>query len=481
MRNDAGPVRLKSALVLVVLKALVSGAVLASGFRSVSDDDFARVVIAQEFARAPAWDPSQTSWLPLPFWLNGAATLLLGRDLWVARGVAVLLGIAATLAVWVAARWLGASRSGALVGAGLAAAFPYSALLGVATVPEAHAAALMTLGAAGIAGNGSQSVRAFAGALALGAACLCRYEAWPVALAGAGVLAVRAAKAREAPLFAAALVAVLPAGLWLLHGKLAFGNAFFFVDRVAAYKHALGGSESWGSALTRYPFDLFLHEPELLLALCVAVAVVWRAGLRAELARYALFALMLASIPLFLTAGALRGGAPTHHGERALLALWFACAVVIGDLVTSAARRFGWRPRARLAAALAMAVLAGSLFVRPNVARETFVDRRYEAEIGTRARAFLSSDGKLAIATNDFGFFAVVAGLGRPEQTVVLRRHDPRQGEPALDFEDTERLAQTLRNAGATLFAAPREHAPAARRLGSPVALNARLVLIDLE
>ena len=56
--------------------ALRSSACLRDGFPiAVSDDDYARVVIAEQWAHAPKLDPSGTSWLPLPLWLNGSAML----------------------------------------------------------------------------------------------------------------------------------------------------------------------------------------------------------------------------------------------------------------------------------------------------------------------------------------------------------------------------------------------------------------------
>ena len=66
---------------ICAVKALVSGVVLWLGFRALSDDDYARVVIAQSFAHAPSLDPSGSSWLPLPFWLYGTILGLAGRAL----------------------------------------------------------------------------------------------------------------------------------------------------------------------------------------------------------------------------------------------------------------------------------------------------------------------------------------------------------------------------------------------------------------
>ena len=71
--GSASAVPLARDLALVALaKAAVSALVLALGFRAVSDDDFARVVLAQEWAHAPRLDPPGTSWLPVPVWIYGA-------------------------------------------------------------------------------------------------------------------------------------------------------------------------------------------------------------------------------------------------------------------------------------------------------------------------------------------------------------------------------------------------------------------------
>ena len=91
---------------IVLLRLLGVLALLGSGFRAISDDDYARTVIAQRFVGAPKLDPSGTSWLPFPFHAMGAAMVLFGRSIEVARWasvvVAVLGGVAlhAGLVAW---------------------------------------------------------------------------------------------------------------------------------------------------------------------------------------------------------------------------------------------------------------------------------------------------------------------------------------------------------------------------------------------
>ena len=148
----------RDAVIVAAAKIAVSAAVLAQGFRALSDDDYARIVIAQRFVADPSLDPSGTSWLPFPFWVYGSVMTLFGRDPTVARATAIALGSAGALLVWVAARWLGASRAGAMLGALLACAFPYSAWLGAATVPEAFTAALVVFVAAAASVPGAPRV-----------------------------------------------------------------------------------------------------------------------------------------------------------------------------------------------------------------------------------------------------------------------------------------------------------------------------------
>src|SRR5688572_6447209 len=224
--------------IVAVTKAAVGCLVLATGFVAVSDDDFARLVIAQRFSAAPSFDPSGTSWLPAPFWVYGGLMTVFGRSIGVARAIAFALGIASALVLLVAGRWLGASRGGALAGALLGALLPHAAWLGVATVPEAWASSLTVLGLASLS---TERSRRLVGGLALLVATWSRYEAWPAAavFVVCCALDLRQRPSRELCI-AAALGAVGPIA-WLFNGALRHGDPLFFVRRVAAYRDALGG------------------------------------------------------------------------------------------------------------------------------------------------------------------------------------------------------------------------------------------------
>ena len=105
------------------------------------------------------------------------------------------------------------------------------------------------------------------GAVALTAATLSRYDAWPVA---AGFAALSAWDARRAVgrdrarlLFAAGFAAFGPLA-WIAWNQAAHGDAFVFIARVAAYKQALGGSDPGALArVLEYPSAALGQEPEL--------------------------------------------------------------------------------------------------------------------------------------------------------------------------------------------------------------------------
>lgn len=465
---------------LIVAKLAVGAVVLASGFHAVSDDDFARVVIAQRFAEAPALDPTGTSWLPLPFWIYGVAQRWFGATLLVARVTAIVLGVASVLALLVAGRCLGLRPRAAWLGALIAAVLPYSAYLGVATVPEAPAAALTVLGAATLALTGPERI---AGALALTLACASRYESWAVAIAFAAISLWQAARSRAPRLALAGLTALLFPVAWLLHGVVWHGDPWFFVARVAAYQSALGVRAPTAlEALLRAPRALVQHEPELFAALLVlgtALALVARGRGLPELRESRALgpALALLSVLALLVAGDLRGSAPTHHGERALLPLWYGAALLLGYLLDRALE-LATRPRATALSAGALSVVVTAATLRPAFPRDGFANRAAEIAIGERARA--RGIERLAIDAPDYGFFAVQAAFGSPSRTHVLDTRDPRAPRSSDRVQDDPAgLARSLVAQEIRWLATPTAHASTA--LGVVRETHAGWALVELR
>jgi hypothetical protein len=436
---------------LFAARGLACVAAWLQGFRALSDDDYARISIAQRFAHSPHFDPSGTSWLPAPFWAYGAAFRGFGTALSVARTTAIVLSLAATILVYCAARVLGASKAGATLGAAFSCLIvPYSTYLGLAAVPEVPCAALLLFAAATLA-RGEPALRAL-GALSLLAASLSRYEAWPIALVFAAFCVWDAFRARTFVFAGCAALAIAGPVLWLALGRVEHGNALFFIARVTAYRRALGNDDA--SPLRRlleYPVSTFSAAAELCGVLLV-VSMLTR-NTKREALSYGRCALALLGMLAFLMLGSVRDGVPTHHAARVLLPIWFFGCVVAGSRAAQLVSAMSGGTRV----AVGVVILAWTWVVTPRVLPSDAVARRTsELEVGRAARAIASSD--LAIDTPDYGYFAVQAGFGAPAATSVLDEHDPRR--PILSpFSSAPTLDRTLRERGARFVIVTREHA----------------------
>lgn len=428
--------------VIAAVKTVVSLALLWSGFRAISDDDFSRVAIAQLFAVHPQLDPSGSSWLPLPFWVYGGAMKAFGVSLAIAQLTALVLGVYSAVAVWFAAGRLGLSPRAALLGSLVAACIPHSALYGAAMVPDYPSAALALVASATLSARPGPG-RAL-GALAACLGTLCRYETWPIAcvvVAFALLDARREHRARREQRWLLGSAALAPAGAlaWMLHGLWHHHDAVFFFKRVSAYRHALSDEAlPWFVRLLKHPAALFSGEPELLLVvggllLAVGLAMGARNWPHQMWVRPAW---ALGSVVGFLVVGDLSDGSPTHHEERTLLVVWLGLSLLAGDLADRLwdwmATRFKQRAvlsRAALIAVIGMCIAAG-MVLRPRLGRtESFVDRSKEIAIGQIAALVVPQGERLAVHTEDYGYFAVEAAFGRPTDSAPLMKRDPRRPE----------------------------------------------------
>jgi hypothetical protein len=365
--------------------------------------------------------------------------------------------------VYLAARAAGVVRWCAVVGVVLAMTTPWNAWLGVATVPEALTGALVASGAIAV---GVRKARGWA-AFGLLCAALSRYEAWPVCAvlgavcgvgalrglwqarggAGGGVRATADAKpagargdqdelSRAWDLWgrnlACAGIATAGPLLWMAWNGHVHDGPLHFLRRVVAYRDRVapvGGTE----ALVAFPRALLQGAPEI-----VGVAALGTIGLALDPELRRRWACPLATtgaLVAFLIAGDWRGGAPTHHPERALLAAWWVLAVFGVDGVRAVARRLAWaRPKreAWAAAAAAAAVMSwgwGLTRIRtipgsgPDEARDTQVALGTElAERGVET---------IEVTPCRYEHFAVLAAFGAPERAVVEGRAEGTVGEKA--------------------------------------------------
>jgi hypothetical protein len=472
---------------IAATKLVVTLVLLWSGFRSISDDDFARVAIAQAFAVHPHLDPSGTSWLPLPFWVYGGVMQVFGATLATAQITAILLGVYAAVGVWLVARALELGPRAALFAGLIAASFPHAARYGAAMVPD-YPTAVLALAAAATLGSQHRPTRVV-GALSACLATLCRYETWPIAgVVMAYALFDAARQPRERRwLLSAACLAPCGAVAWMLHGFTHHQDAFFFLKRVAAYRRALGGdSASIGARLVKQPLALFTGEPELvLLVLALPIVVMLVHGRRSLRGRaWERPAVALGSLAAFLVIGDLLDGAATHHEDRTLLVAWLAMAILVAELLArllggsfapglpqrwQGARHFP-KPAVAFLGVLT-AVVAMTLFLRPRLTKlEAFVDRSAEIRIGQVAAALVPEGERLAVYTEDYGFFAVQAAFARPEDSAPLLRHDPRHQEQD-PLASPEALARRLDAQHARYLVVP---AGARQKLHQPIRVVAQ-------
>lgn len=433
------------AFTALLLRASVTALAKQQGFTAVSDDDFARVVIAQSFAYDPRWDASGSSWLPFPFWLTGTMMWLTSGTWEVAQSLAwvtslgsVLLFLFSTWAVGLRGFWWGLSGC-------LFATLPHAVWLGAAVVPEGYTAVLALAGLCLATGKLRERLLS-AGCLL--AATLSRYETWPVAVVVAvfhasGLLRTQT-QVRSRVWTNGILVGLCVAGpmSWLAHGAVNHGSALFFVKRVADYRTALGASpEVWWAVFSNYPRALLVEEPWLLG--CAIAVVLWTMGSRRTVNPLAtpnptprlLLVGALAQLA-FLLWGDLNNGAPTHHPERAVLMCWLVGLVLVAHRGQTylavrrgtAVRLWGIRWFAVVAASAVMA--AFGVWRQPS---KQFVDRRQELTLGRQFRERLNDDRRLFVETAGYGYTAVSVGTEQPWLVDGYNPADPRNHRDGQD------------------------------------------------
>jgi hypothetical protein len=404
--------------------------------------------------------------------------------------------------------------------------FPWSARLGVATVPELPAAALTLLAMASIvpptAPTEGADRRRIWGAIALLAATLSRYEAWPVAAAfaliclaeartgsaeartgsaeartgsaeartGSAEVRTGSAEARtgsaevrtrsRAASIGAALIAIAGPAAWIAWNRVAHGDPIHFLARVAAYRKALGGAEPGGLArLTAYPAAMAREEPELIAILALALIAAFALklpGLRDRIRRFARPAALTLIQIAALSFAMIKDGAPTHHPERAVLVAFLLAAVVTGALAADLARVASARQRILGAIGAALAIGLAAALIRPTLPSEGFTARKDEVAIGRAAAALMPEGTRALVEVVDYGHLAVVAALGRPEDAVLDRSIDPRDPPVRSSFEVASALAARIDAAGAAYVIA-RPSPITAQILGEPATIAGALAI----
>lgn len=425
---------------VALVRAIFAVLTLSTGFRAISDDDYARTVIAQRFAVEPKLDPSGTSWLPFPFWTLGTSLAVFGRTLGAARATSVVLALGAGALLHAALAKSGIARPARVLGVLAVSVLPWTLWTTAATVPEATTAALAATAVvlAALPREEASTVTLVGAGLAASAAALSRYETWPLALVVAVTLVFGAHEdpKRRAARGVAAVLAIAGAAAWMTWNRVSHGSATHFLFRVARFKQALGLPEtSLAERLLAYPRLLVEWFPETTLAALGALytLVTWRSPL-AERKLLRLTAASLAAsaaVLVFLAYGNVRDGAPTHHAERALLPLAFVLVPTAFGLVASEARLRG--AKARVAASVLALLLLGYHARRlPDFPGRGEADRSREVAEGLKLR----QAPRLEITPCAYEHFALMAAFGAPER-VTVNEKKPWQPRPADAPQDT--------------------------------------------
>jgi hypothetical protein len=408
---------------LVLAKLAIGAWILHQGFTHVSDDDYSRTVIAETFAHAPKLDPSGTSWLPLPFWIEGAAMAVFGRTLGVARAVAVVLGAVTVAVPYLAMRAIGVRRWAAVAATLVAMALPWSAWLGVATVPEAWFGALVA-GAAMLAGR--TDARPWAAGMLL-AASLCRYEAWPVCALMALLCAWSADEGKRRRRDVACVIAALAGPIaWMAWNAHAHGSPLHFLSRVTSFRHAIGAADvPLVDKIFTYPLSLVEETPEVALLGAVGLSGL---AIPAVRARWRWPAFAAAAVLVFLVWGDVKDGAPTHHPARALAMTWWVLAGMGIDVVASRLEaRAGARRRPEVVVAVAAALLwCVTLPARWRESPGSTESENRAAQIAAGLDLRARGVQEATVHPCAFEHFALLAAWGAPERATVL----PRSGAP---------------------------------------------------
>jgi hypothetical protein len=415
LRTDVAVVGL-----LVALKLGIDAWVLRGGFTHVSDDDYARTVIAEQFAYAPHLDPSGTSWLPFPFWITGAWMRVFARSLEAARASAIVLGAIGAAAPYASMRAARVPRNAAALASVIVALLPWSAWLGVATVPDGWTGALVASGTIALV---NERARPWA-AGALLAASLSRYEAWPACAVFALFCGIRAFvgpihRGRHVLL---AIVAVAGPALWIAWNAHAHGDPLHFVARVTSFRRAIGAANMpWPEKLLGYPRAFVQESPEVaFLAACGLAGILASDELQL---RWRWAAVSALAVLAFLVAGDLGDGAPTHHPARALGSLWWIFAGMGIDALRVAMSSTGAVRRASVVAA-ALGAFVWSAFlpdrwmVPPGRSDLERRDVQIARGLELRARGAVVAE----ITPCQFEHFALIAAWGEPERARVHAR-----------------------------------------------------------
>lgn len=263
---------------VLAIFGLLTLLVLQRDFVEYNADGYSRIIRGHEWLAAPRWEVGV--WLPLHTWLYGAGLSVYHNLAVTPRVINALLTIATLLFLYIIGSTIGGRVAG-LIGAGVAATFPWVVWMGVSGMSE-------PLFHATLAGGVAAFVRwlyvpedrmLLLAATGIGLATMVRYEGWFYA-AAFGLLALVIAQQRNhlSPrTVAIAGVSALFPLLWIQQHWQRFGEPFAFASETAAIKASLEPENATAGLLRRvliYPEEAARLAPWLALLCTLAVAYV---------------------------------------------------------------------------------------------------------------------------------------------------------------------------------------------------------------
>jgi hypothetical protein len=323
------------------------------------------------------------------------------------------------------------------VGALLPLAIPLDRLLAAATVPELPTAALVTYAIV------AAVTSPLSAAVCVLAASLSRYEAWPAAAWVVGVALLASPAPKTARAGAAAIAAFGPLG-WLAWNAHAHGDPLKFARRVASYQAGLGRTTDAAS----YGASLLVEAGAIVVLALVATWALDRTSRRRFVVPLGGAAVLLVAP----TVAALLGGAPTHHPERAVVAVWMiAAAVAAGAGPEATLVQSRMRPAALSLAAIALVIVQGAS--RSGATWATLgPPRDAEIALGRALATGIPPGERFLLAPPSFGFLAtlVASERGRDARVAMRRDVDPRGTLDADPMTSAEALRALGDREGAT-------------------------------
>lgn len=394
---------------LVLVKITTAWALYERGWVWLHQDDYCRALMSLSWAEHPYLYPSDLHWMPLPFWIYGAAAWLGGDMHRVFIIVSQALMILAMFAMYDLGR-VAYSRAVGLIVAGLFAwttwqsVMSFSLLAEPVYYPAAIAGISFFLRWMRTGGRGALA----ASSILLMMAALTRYEAWLLIVIVNGIALMRLVRARppgRVVVITIVLLAIawIGPGWWIVLNLRVHGVplAFYSANREAFHDalYELTPAQRIG----RYPFAFVMLSP-MLSGLLLAAAAKWRTlGLRGSRP----LVLVAVGHLFVLTALYASGSGPSFVERIVLLQLFLLMPIAAAALASVWMLARPWAKPAVVAFVVLFAAVE-SYRAREIIASRRCSDYRLMGDEYLRLADYLREDlltngGDVALCAHDYG------------------------------------------------------------------------------